>query len=309
MKIHYNLEQANFNKTVVTVGTFDGFHLGHRIIVDELIRQGKKMKSETVVLTFSSHPRNVLSGSGKKLKLLMSLDEKISAFSKAGIDHLVVYTFSKEFASLTSCEFIEQILYKKLSAKKLVVGYDHRFGKDRQGDITELNACTASFGFSVIQANVLSVEGLNVSSTEIRTALRVGDFQKANKYLGVPYSLSGKVTKGNQIGRSIDFPTANISVSEEKLLPMFGVYAVSVEIENEQYQGMLNIGFRPTVTNDSSITVEVNIFDYDSDLYEKYIKVNFYEYIRNEKEFENVDELKKQLQKDKEVVRQLFFRH
>ncbi|MEA2041088.1 MAG: bifunctional riboflavin kinase/FAD synthetase [Bacteroidota bacterium] len=305
MNVHFDLNTAKFSHTVVTVGTFDGLHLGHKFIIDELLVQARTLRAESVVLTFWPHPGKVLSRSGRPIELLQTLDEKINIFKETGIDHLVVYPFTPEFASLSSCDFIEQILHPKLSAARLVVGYDHRFGKDRQGDINVLNSCTAPLGFSVVKAEVLTMEAVNISSTKIRKALKSGNLKKANHFLGYNYYLGGEVTDGNKIGRTLNYRTANIKVAEDKLLPKFGVYAVHVWVEEKKYFGMLNIGLRPTVTGDVQPTPEVHIFDFNKQLYGKYIKLSLVEYIRTEKRFANSTALRNQLIQDERTVREV----
>ncbi len=306
MKIHKNIKNIKIKSPVLTVGTFDGVHLGHKKILDVLVKEAEKINGEPVVLTLYPHPRKILDPSFKDLFLLNTLEEKAELLEKAGIKHLIIYPFTRDFASLTSCDFIEKILFNKLNVRKLIVGYDHRFGKDRQGNINILKKCTQPFNIDILKVDAFTLNNKKVSSTTIRNALLSGKIENANTCLGYDYFISGKVISGNKIGRTIGFPTANIEIHEEKLIPENGVYAVKVLISEKEYAGMLNIGSRPTVNTEKNLTVEVHIFDFQEDLYDKNIKIIFKHFIREEQKFPDKQALKQQLIKDKKEVLSLF---
>ena len=269
MQIHYDLNSFKAYKPVVTIGTFDGVHLGHREVISELKRHSTLSVGESVVFTFEPHPRIVIAPQEDSLRLLSTKSEKIRLMEKIGIDHLVIYPFTKAFSKLTYDEFVSEILVKGMNISSLVVGYDHRFGKGRQGDFNSLEMLSHSLNFRVEQLSQLVIDNKVVSSTKIRQALEEGNISKANHYLGYYYTLSGKVIKGNQLGRKIGFPTANIDTYDRhKLVPADGVYAVLVETGGGFLKGMLNIGMRPTVNyNADHKSIEVHIFDFDEDIY------------------------------------------
>jgi len=306
LKIYHNINDFKVENPVLTVGTFDGVHRGHKKILSRLTAEAKKINGEPVVLTLYPHPRKILDPNFKDLFLLNTLDEKAELLEKAGIKHLIIYPFTKEFASLSSCNFIEKVLFNKLNIKELVVGYDHRFGKDRQGDIDILRNCALPFSIDVIKVDAYMLNDETVSSTKIRNALLSGNIEKANTCLGYDYFLSGEVVSGNKIGRTIDFPTANIKVHNEKLIPATGVYAVKVIVSGTEYNGMINIGNRPTVDTNSETTVEAHIFDFKGDLYGQKIKINLKKYIRKEQKFPDKEKLKQQLLKDMKFIKKLF---
>lgn len=301
MKIHRDLENFKAKNPVVTIGTFDGVHLGHRKIISRLQELARAVDGESVIFTFDPHPRKVVAPSETNLRLLTSLDEKISLFERAGIDHLVVYPFTLEFAQLSYEQFVEQILVGKIHTKSLVVGYDHKFGKGRAGDFDLLKSCADRLGFQIEKLDVLLINESNVSSTKIREAIQLGDFETANAYLGYQFTLHGTVVEGQKIGRTINYPTANVDTSDpDKIIPGYGVYAVRVSVRNQQYRGMLNIGSRPTVNHNADHrTVEVNILDFDDDIYGEPIEVVFYHKLREEQKFASLDALKEQLAKDR----------
>ncbi len=306
MKIHKDIKNIKIKSPVLTVGTFDGVHLGHKKILDVLVKEAEKINGEPVVLTLYPHPRKILDPNFKDLFLLNTLDEKTELLEKAGIKHLIIYPFTKDFASLSSCDFIEKMLFNKLNVRQLIVGYDHRFGKDRQGNINILKKCAAPFNIEVLKVDAFTLNNKKVSSTTIRNALLSGKIENANTCLGYSYFLSGKVISGNKIGRTMGFPTANIQIHEEKLIPKNGVYAVKVLISEKEYSGMLNIGYRPTVDTEKNLTVEVHIFDFPGDLYDKNIKISFKHFIRKEQKFPDKQALKEQLVRDKKEVLSLF---
>jgi len=302
VKIHYNLGNFIAYKPVVTIGTFDGVHLGHREVISELKRYSALSGGESVVFTFEPHPRIIIAPQEDSLRLLSTKSEKIRLMEKIGIDHLVIYPFTSEFSKLSYDEFVSEILVKGMNISSLVVGYDHRFGKGRQGNFNSLEILSRSLNFKVEQMSQLVVDNKIVSSTRIRQALGAGDIVKANHFLGYQYSLSGKVVQGNQLGRKIGFPTANIDTYDDhKLVPADGVYAVMVESGGRVFKGMLNIGMRPTVNHNADHkTIEVNIFNFDEDIYDSEITLFFVERIRNEQKFDGIDLLQAQLFKDKD---------
>ena len=301
MKIHYDLNNFKAVNPVLTIGTFDGVHLGHRKVISRLKEYATKYNGESVVFTFYPHPRLVTSPDETNLRLLTSKEEKIQLFSELGIDHLIIYHFTKEFASLSYSEFVKNILVDKINTHCLVVGYDHKFGKNREGGYEYLKECANRHDFKIEKLEALLIDDLQVSSTKIRKALQNGNLKKANQYLGYQYSLHGKVVGGKKIGREIGFPTANTESSDQhKLIPGYGVYAVKTEINNSSFKGMLNIGSRPTFNNNAdNRSIEVNIFDFEGEIYNKEIRVIFVDKIREERKFENAQALVEQLKKDK----------
>lgn len=304
MQIHYDLNNFRALNPVVTIGTFDGVHLGHREVISELKRHCMLSGGESVVFTFEPHPRIVIAPQEDSLRLLSTKSEKIRLMEKIGIDHLVIYPFTKEFSKLTYDEFVSEILVKGMNISSLVVGYDHRFGKGRQGDFNSLEMLSKSLNFTVEQLSQLVVDNKVVSSTKIRQALEEGNISKANHFLGYQYTLSGKVIEGNQLGRKIGFPTANIDTYDRhKLVPADGVYAVLVESGGRVLKGMLNIGIRPTVNyNADHKSIEVHIFNFDEDIYNSDITILFVEKIRNEQKFDGIELLKEQLINDQKIA-------
>lgn len=307
MKIHHqSLSFPRPNQPVVTTGTFDGVHLGHKTILNRLIESARHIQGESVVITFDPHPRQVLYPNDHSLKLLQSIDEKAARLEALGVDHLLVIKFDKAFSELSSDEFIRTVLLDAIGTKKLVVGYDHHFGKNREGSFESLRKQGMIHGFSVEEIPAHDIDQVSVSSTAIRKALTLGEIKTANSYLGYPYSLSGEVVRGNQMGRQLGFPTANLMISSSlKLIPASGVYAVTVEIQNRTYQGMLNIGYRPTLTEDKILTCEVHVLDFSSDIYGETVRVQFIDRLRDEKRFSGKDELIQQLNTDKIQAAQL----
>jgi len=303
MNIYHSIE--DFKKlecAVVTSGTFDGVHVGHQKILGRLKEIAQKHNGETVLITYWPHPRLVLYPEQTDLKLLNTFEEKAELLKEQGIDHLLRIPFTKDFAKTTSEEFIRKILVDQIGTKKLVIGYDHRFGKNREGSFEHLKANSDKYGFSVEEISRQDVEDVAVSSTKIRNALTEGEIDSATHLLGKPYSIRGRVVKGEKIGRIIGFPTANIEIDfKHKLIPADGAYAVKIEREHQQLEGMLNIGYRPTVGGKTK-TIEVNIFDFDDDIYGENISISFISRIRSEMKFEDVESLKEQLQADKETA-------
>lgn len=301
MKIYEGLNEfLPVKNPVVTSGTFDGVHLGHQKILHRIREIARSVEGETVLITFWPHPRLVLYPEEHKLRLLSTFEEKAKLLRQFGIDHLVTIPFTKEFSQLTSKEFIEEVIVNKIQTKKLVIGYDHRFGKNREGSFEYLKENCSSYGFELEEISRQDVDEIGVSSTKIRQALESGDIETANSYLGRPYELNGLVVKGQQIGRSIGFPTANVHIPNDyKLIPKDGVYAVEASVNGSIYKSMLNIGNRPTVDG-SKKSVEAHLFDFQGDLYDKQITIYLKAYLREEQKFENLEGLKAQLQKDQQ---------
>ena len=308
MNIYKNLDNIKINTPFVTVGTFDGVHLGHQYIFRQLIDEAKRHNGESVVITFWPHPRMVVNKSDKNISMINTIEEKIELIEKQGIDHFIILPFTKEFSQLSSKEFIDQYLHQLIGIKGLIVGYDHKFGKDRQGNFDDLKVCADKYGFKIKKNDALSVNNENISSTKIRNSLLEGRIEKANQYLSRKFTLPGKVTNGRKVGRGLGFPTANIKPdSTYKLIPKDGVYAVKVEIEGKIFIGMLNIGTRPTFDDGVlNRSIEVHIIEFRGDLYHKNIKLYFYKRIRDELKFESIEELVNQLNKDKRLVVEYF---
>ncbi len=293
---------------VVTSGTFDGVHRGHQTILARLTEVAQASGGESVLITYWPHPRTVVSNDSQNLKLLTTLDEKIELLDQAGVDHLVVIPFTRSFSELTSEEYIRQILIDKIGTKKLVIGYDHRFGRDREGGFDYIQAHQSEYGFEVEEIPRQDVEAVGVSSSKIRTALNEGHIHTANLFLGRSYGLTGTIVKGRQLGRTIGFPTANLQVDDPaKLIPANGVYAVEVDYGGQTFGGMLNIGFRPTVSGTHQ-TIETYIFDFDKDIYGEHMTLRFREFLRPEQKFEGLPALVAQLKLDEESARKVLGR-
>lgn len=303
MKIYHGIEDfKRLDYAVVTSGTFDGVHIGHQKILSRLKEIARKNNGETVLITFWPHPRFVLYPEQTDLKLLNTFEEKADLLREQGIDHLLRIPFTKEFSKLTSKEFIRNILINTIGTKKLVIGYDHRFGKNREGSFEHLKENASIYGFDVEEISRQDIDNVGVSSTKIRTALMEGDVTTGTELLGRPYSIRGRVVKGEKIGRILGFPTANLEVdSQHKLIPADGSYAVKVHHRNQELQGMLNIGYRPTV-NGKTKTIEAHIFNFNEDIYGETISIDFIKRIRDEIKFTDVEELKKQLASDKSLA-------
>ncbi len=306
MKIYEGLEGFTpVKNAVVTSGTFDGVHLGHQKILTRIREIARSIQGETVLITFWPHPRLVLYPNEHNLRLLSTFEEKAKLLRQYGIDHLITIPFTQEFSQMSSAEFISKVLVEAIQTKKLVIGYDHRFGKNREGSFEYLKANSSDFGFDLEEISRQDVEEIAVSSTKIRKALESGDVKTAESCLGRPYELNGLVIKGQQIGRSIGFPTANIHIPNDyKLIPKDGVYAVEASVDGTLYKAMLNIGNRPTVDGTKK-TVEANLFDFQGDLYDKQITVYFHEFLREERKFDSLEALKAQLFQDQKSARSL----
>jgi len=285
-------------KTILTLGTFDGVHIGHKKILERITQNTENGKYESLVLTFFPHPRMVLQEKSE-IKLLNTIAEKSKLLEQTGIENLVIHPFNESFSRLTAEEFVHSILVDQFHIQKIIIGHDHRFGRNRTANIDDLIAFGTEYGFEVEQISAQEIQDVSVSSTKIRKALDEGNIALANEYLGYPYFLSGEVVKGKQLGRTIGFPTANIHIEEEyKKIPKNGVYIVKTFIDNKTVFGMMNIGFNPTVNGERQ-TIEVNLFDFDADIYGQKLEISLLEYIREEQKFGSVDLLKEQLNRDK----------
>lgn len=299
MKIIENLDSySSTQKTFVTIGTFDGVHKGHQKVLKKLVTSAKKNNAKSVLLTFFPHPRMVLQ-EDVNIKLINTLEERIELLKKTTIDVLVVQQFTKEFAKQSALDFVRNLLVNKLNISKLVIGYDHHFGKNREGNFEQLEKFGHTYGFKVKRISVKDIDNIGVSSTKIRKAILKGDISKANRYLGHNFTLTGTVIKGKNLGEKIGFPTANLQVNEAyKLIPKTGAYIVKSNINNSSVYGMMNIGFRPTVSGKNQ-TIEIHFFNFNKSLYDEKITVELLEFLREEQKFESVNSLKKQLIADK----------
>lgn len=295
---------SNYNKnfyTAITIGTFDGVHIGHRKILARLIGQATALGLKSTVLTFFPHPRMVLQKDAD-IKLLNTIEEKTKILAKMGLDCLIIHPFTKEFSRLPATEFVRDILVNSLKTKKIIIGYDHRFGRNRTADITDLKAFGGSLDFDVEEIPAQEIDEVSVSSTKIRHALEDGDIKTANSYLGYPYMLSGVVTKGKGLGKQIGFPTANLYIAEQyKLIPKNGVYAVRATMGHILASGMMNIGYNPTVSG-TERTIEIHFFDMDKDLYGQKLQIDIVDRIRDEHKFGSLEKLKQQLIKDRKTA-------
>jgi riboflavin kinase/FMN adenylyltransferase len=301
MKIYHHIDDfAPVKNAVVTIGTFDGVHIGHRKIISRIRELADSSAGETVLLTFFPHPRMILNPEDESIKLINTINEKAELLEQLGIDHLIITPFSRDFSNQSAEDYIRDVLVNKIGTKKIVIGYDHRFGKDRHGGLSDLQRLGPIYGFEVIEIPEQDIHEVAISSTRIREALLSGNIDLANEFLGYPFFITGKVTRGDQIGRTIGYPTANILVEETyKLIPADGIFAAKVKINNAVYTGMAYIGSRPTI---SGITrnIEVNIFDFDQEVYGEQIKLEFLHFIRSDIKFSSLEELTVQLSKDKE---------
>jgi riboflavin kinase / FMN adenylyltransferase len=300
LKIYYSLEDFEpVPHLVVTIGTFDGVHQGHASLIRRVKEVASELGGETLILTFFPHPRMVLYPEEHGVELLSTSNEKIQLLEEAGVDHLVIHPFDKEFSEYSADDFVRKILVKKLKVHKLVIGYDHRFGRDREGNFNDLLKLSAKYGFIVEKIPEKDVNEIAVSSSRVRNALKEGDVATARAFLGRPYSFTGTVIKGNKIGRTIGFPTANIQIPESyKLIPADGVYVVEVDLNNERFRGMLNIGKRPTIEMNGERSIEVYLIDFDREIYGSELRVHLLERIRADKKFADLDALRKQIHSD-----------
>ena len=288
-------------KTILTLGTFDGVHIGHRKILEKVTQNTESDTTESLVLTFFPHPRMVLQGQSD-VKLLNTIGEKIDLLETLGVQNLVIHPFDEVFSKLTAEEFVKTVLVEQFHIQKIIIGHDHRFGRNRTANIDDLIAFGQQYDFEVEQISVQEIKEVSISSTKIRNALTEGNMALANDYLGYEYFLTGTVSKGKQLGRTIGFPTANLMIEKnDKLIPQNGVYVVKSIINQKTVFGMMNIGFNPTVAGEK-LSVEVHYFDFDADLYDQEIRVSILEYLRAEQKFSSVPLLKEQLEKDKDAA-------
>lgn len=306
MRVYNSIEEFEpIQGAVVTTGTFDGVHIGHNTIVKRLKEIAKRINGETVLLTFFPHPRVVLQPH-IDLKLLSTQEEKIELLEKAGVDHLIIHPFTKEFSRLKSLDFVRDILVNKINTQRLVIGYDHHFGRNRQGSFDHLMEYGPLYGFEVEEIPAKDIDDVAVSSTKIRTALDGGNVKTANKYLGYEYTLTGEVVKGNKIGNQLGFPTANVDVKEGyKLIPADGAYAAKAVIDGKEHFGMMNIGIRPTVDGSKRV-IEIHLFNFDEAVYWQKIQLKLVERLRPEKKFDSVELLKEQLHRDNINAKNIF---
>ena len=309
MKVFRNIIEAHdIPNAVVTIGTFDGVHLGHQAIFNKMKNLAQSIGGETVVVTFSPHPRQVLNIDSSNLRFLCTPEEKLQKFEEFGIDNVVIINFTKEFSRTPSEVFIKDYIIDPIHPASIVVGYDHHFGKNRMGDFDLLNDLMKKYNFKVERIEAQDIENIAISSTKIRNALAVGNVKSANRLLGYTYSVTAEVVEGNKIGRTLGFPTANLELPKEyMLINNRGVYACLVDYDGKSYKAMANIGHRPTIgdRSEDNPIIEVNLFDFDGDLYGKQIHVRFIDRIRDEEKFEGLDELKNQLEQDREKAKEL----
>lgn len=306
LRVFHGLDSiGSIKNPVLTIGTFDGVHLGHQKIIRQLNEEAEKIGGESVLFTFDPHPRMVVDPANHGIKLIQTLEERLAKLKDYGLQNVILFPFTKQFAKLSAEEFVKGILVDHLKVKKLVIGYDHQFGNNREGNIEYLKSLSKQYGYEVIEISAQEVKADNVSSTKIREAIKNGDVEKAADYLGHPFEISGEVVDGNKLGRTIGYPTANIKVENPfKLIPANGVYAVEVKIDRDRkFGGMMNIGVRPTIQGDHRLTIEVHIFDFNEDIYEKRVSVQFLKKCRNEKKFSGIEELKDRLKKDETEIR------
>jgi riboflavin kinase / FMN adenylyltransferase len=311
MQVHRNSTSfPPFRQAVVTIGTFDGVHTGHQQIIEQLKNEASRIHGETVIITFHPHPRKIVNSSSN-IKLINTLEEKIELLADRGIDHLVIVPFTESFSQLTAQEYIREFLVEKFHPHTIIIGYDHRFGKERKGDFHMMEDFSEAFGYVLLEIPVHVLHAISVSSTRIREAVSRGEVEAANELLGYDFFFEGKVVVGNKLGRTIGYPTANLQVeNEEKLLPGDGVYAVKVELgvhsgsTQKSYAGMMNIGMRPTIDGSTRV-IEVNIFDFEGDLYGQTLRVYSKRHLRGEQKFNGLEALKQQLTKDKQQAASL----
>ena len=306
------IDLAEFKNSVVTIGTFDGVHLGHQKILNKLKNEANDINGESLLFNFYPHPRMVIFPESHNLKLIQTIDEKIESLREFGLDNLIIYPFTKEFSRLTAFEFVRDILVDKLKVKKLVIGYDHQFGRNREGDIEFLRETANIFDFEVIEISAEEIDEVNVSSTKIRNSIMDGNIARANEFMGKPFQVQGKVVQGKKLGREIGYPTINLQLNNEhKIMPLDGVYAVQVYIAGSKHFGMMNIGINPTINvpYKEEKKYEVHLFDFDQNLYDENVIVLFRKFIREEKTFDNLDALKLQIQADEKNIRKYFNIH
>lgn len=304
MQVHRNIDQLPpFRKAVITIGTFDGVHQGHRQVIERLRQEAADIGGESVIITFHPHPRKVVSSAILGIRLINTLEEKIELLEGLGVDHLVIVPFTEAFANQEAEDYIRQFLVEKFSPHTIIIGYDHRFGRDRRGDYRLLERYAPEYGYQLGEIPKHILDHISISSTNIREAILHNDTETANKLLGYDFFFSGQVVHGDKLGRELGYPTANLrTANEEKILPGNGIYAVYAELDDEQphrrFKGMMSIGFRPTVDGKKRV-VEVNLFDFAEDIYDRSLRVYVKQYLREEVRFANLEELVKQIDQDK----------
>jgi riboflavin kinase / FMN adenylyltransferase len=301
MQVHYSINNLPaFNKAVITIGTFDGVHRGHQLIINRLKDAARIAGGESIIITFHPHPRAVIASPVNGIKLINTLPERIELIAKTGIDHLVVVPFTDDFSNQSAEAYIGEFLVKKFKPHTIIIGYDHRFGRERQGDYKLMEDKAVEYGYQLLEIPVHLLDTVKVSSSAIRKAILQGTVEEATKLLGYPFFFEGEVVHGDKIGRTLGYPTANLkSTDEEKIALGDGIYAVRININGFMYKGMMSIGFRPTVNGTIRVT-EVNIFDFEKDIYGMVVRVHVIKHLRNEVKFNGLEALKQQLHKDKE---------
>jgi riboflavin kinase/FMN adenylyltransferase len=306
MKTYHHIDEFKpVKNAVVTIGTFDGVHLGHRKIISRIKELADSVGGETVILTFFPHPRMILHPEDENIKLITTITEKAALLEQLGVDHLIITPFSRDFSNQSPEDYIRDVLVSKIGTKKIVIGYDHRFGKDRRGGLSDLLRLSPVYGFEVIEIPEQDIHDVAVSSTRIREALLGDNIQLANEFLGYPFFITGKVIRGDQIGRTIGYPTANIQIEEKyKLIPADGIFAVKVQHDGTEYKGMAYIGSRPTI-NGMTRNIEVNLFDFNKEIYNATIRMEFHNFVRGDVKFDGLDALKLQIAQDKVDVLRL----
>jgi riboflavin kinase/FMN adenylyltransferase len=307
MKIYHHIDDFKpVKNAVVTIGTFDGVHVGHRKIIKQIKELALTSGGETVILTFFPHPRMILHPEDESIKLITTINEKAELLEQLGVDHLIITPFSRDFSNQTAEDYIRDVLVSKIGTRKIVLGYDHRFGKDRQGGLADLLKFAPVYNFEVIEIPEQDIDDIAVSSTRIRAALVAGDFELANACLDYTFFITGKVMRGDRIGTQIGFPTANIAIEEKyKLIPGDGIFAVKILVNGEIYTGMAYIGTRPTV-NGNTRNIEVNLFDFDEDIYGQVIRMEFHHFVRGDMKLNGLDELKSRIALDKGIILKYF---
>jgi riboflavin kinase/FMN adenylyltransferase len=307
MRIYHHIDEfTTLKNAVVTIGTFDGVHVGHRKIIARVKELAESTGGETVLLTFFPHPRMILHPEDESIKLINTINEKAELLEQLGVDHLIITPFSRDFSNQSAEGYIRDVLVNRIGTKKIVIGYDHRFGKDREGGLADLLRLGPVYGFEVVEIPEQDINEVAISSTRIRNALLDGEIDLANTCLGYPFFINGTVIRGDQIGRQIGYPTANIVIQERyKLIPGDGIFAVKVKVEDKEYKGMAYIGTRPTI-NGLTRNIEVNIFDFDKEIYNQNIRMMFHYFVRGDIKFNSLDELKAQLAKDRTGVMDMF---
>lgn len=298
-------EIPKLNGPIVTLGTYDGVHLGHQKIIHQLVKKAQEKGKDSLLVTFDPHPRKAL-GLGE-IFLLSTLNEKIELLNQTGLDYLLVLPFTQSFSEQTASEFVHDFLIKSLDISEIILGYDHRFGKNREGNVDLLKSLLGEYNKTVTEIPAQSLHEITISSTKIRTALGLGEIDIANQRLGYEYSIGGNIVLGKQLGRTLGYPTANIQLEDSsKLIPEHGVYAVTCILEGRRFTGMMNIGTKPTLQEGDKTTLEVHLFDFSSDIYQETVRIIFHHRIRAEQKFENLDALKNQLKQDEVTVRNYF---